>query len=75
MQIGILDWAWIDHCFREFGSTITIGYPFDDAWPTLIGHYGLKWAGAAPWQIFQTPDDPRQVRLFEAAFADQHLCE
>ena len=24
----------------------------------------MQWSGAAPWQVFQTPDDPREVRLF-----------
>jgi 4-hydroxy-tetrahydrodipicolinate synthase len=64
MKIGLLDWTWIDECFRLFGDKIFISYPFDDAWPIFIRHYGMQWSGAAPWQIFQTPDDPREVRLF-----------
>jgi len=64
MKIGILDWAWMDECFRLFGDKILIGYPFDDAWPIFIRKYGMQWSGCAPWQVFQTPDDPREVRLF-----------
>jgi 4-hydroxy-tetrahydrodipicolinate synthase len=64
MKIGILDWAWMDECFRLFGDKILISYPFDDAWPVFIRNYGMQWSGAAPWQVFQTPDDPREVRLF-----------
>jgi 4-hydroxy-tetrahydrodipicolinate synthase len=64
MKIGILDWAWIDECFRLFGDKILISYPFDDAWPTFISKYGMQWSGCAPWQVFQTPDDPREIRLF-----------
>ena len=64
MKIGTLDWAWIDACFRLFGDNILISYPFDDAWPIFIRKYGMQWSGAAPWQISQTPDDPREVRLF-----------
>ena len=64
MKIGILDWAWMDECFRLFGDKILISYPFDDAWPTFIGKYGMQWSGSAPWQVFQTPDDSREVRLF-----------
>ncbi len=64
MKIGMLDWAWIDECFRLFGDKILIGYPFDDAWPILIRKYGMQWAASAPWQTFQTPDDAREIRLF-----------
>jgi dihydrodipicolinate synthase/N-acetylneuraminate lyase len=64
MKIGILDFAWIDECYRLFGDTILISYPFDDAWPVFIRKYGMQWSGAAPWQVFQTPDDPREVRMF-----------
>jgi 4-hydroxy-tetrahydrodipicolinate synthase len=54
----------MDECFRLFGDKILISYPFDDAWPIFIRRYGMKWSGAAPWQVFQTPHDPREVRLF-----------
>jgi len=64
MKIGTLEWAWIDECFRLFGDKICISYPFDDAWPILIRKYGMQWSGASPWQMFQTPDNPRQVRMF-----------
>ena len=64
MKIGTLDWAWIDECFRLFGDRMLIGYPFDDGWPVLIRHYGMQWAASAPWAGFQTPDDPREIRLF-----------
>ncbi len=64
MKIGVLEWTWIDECFRRFGDRLLISYPFDDAWPVLIRKYGMQWAGAAPWHNFQTPDDQREVRLF-----------
>lgn len=64
MKIGIMDWAWMAECFRLFGDKILISYPFDDAWPIFIVKYGMQWSGCAPWQVFQTPDDPREVRLF-----------
>lgn len=64
MKIGVLEWTWIDECFRLFGDHVLISYPFDDAWPTLIRHYGMQWSGAAPWHNFQSAEDPRAVRLF-----------
>ena len=64
MKIGIMDWAWMDECFRLFGNKILISYPFDDGWPIFIRKYGMQWSGSAPWQVMQTPDDPREVRLF-----------
>ena len=64
MKIGIMDYAWMDECFRLFGDKILISHPFDEGWPIFIKHYGMQWSGCAPWQVFQTPDDPREVRLF-----------
>jgi 4-hydroxy-tetrahydrodipicolinate synthase len=64
LKIGVLEWHWIDACFRLFGDRVLISYPFDDAWPTLIRKYGMQWSGAAPWHNMQTEDDPRAVRLF-----------
>jgi 4-hydroxy-tetrahydrodipicolinate synthase len=65
MKIGVLEWVWIDACFRLFGDSVLISYPFDDAWPTLINKYGMQWSGAAPWYNMQTREDPREVRLFD----------
>ncbi len=65
MKIGVIEYAWMDECFRLFGDKIMIGHPFDEAWPIFIQNYGMQWSGSAPWQVFQTPDDPRQLRLFE----------
>jgi len=64
MKIGVIEYAWMDECFRLFGDKIMISHPFDEAWPIFIRNYGMQWSGSAPWQIFQTPEDPRQVRLF-----------
>ncbi len=65
LKIGVLEWTWIDECFRLFGDDILISYPFDDAWPTMIGKYNMQWSGAAPWHNMQTADDPRQVNMFK----------
>lgn len=65
LKIGVIEWTWIDECFRLFGERALISYPFDDAWPTLIGKYGMQWSGAAPWHNMQTAADPRMVRMFD----------
>ncbi|MBM5812577.1 MAG: dihydrodipicolinate synthase family protein [Gammaproteobacteria bacterium] len=64
MKIGLLEWTWIDACFRLFGERVLISYPFDDAWPTFIRKYGMRWSGAAPWHNYQTAEDQRCVRMF-----------
>lgn len=64
MKIGVMDWAWIDECFRLFGDKILIDYPVDDGWPVFIRKYGMQWSGQTPWQCLQTPDDPIEVKMF-----------
>jgi 4-hydroxy-tetrahydrodipicolinate synthase len=54
----------MDECFRTFGDQVLISYPFDDAWSIFVCKYGQQWAGSGLYQIMQTPDDPREVRLF-----------
>jgi hypothetical protein len=49
LKIGVIEWTWIDECFRLFGERVLISYPFDDAWPTLIRKYGM-WSGPHPAQ-------------------------
>ncbi len=65
LKFGVLEWTWFDECFRLFGDRVLISYPFDDAWPTMIRHYGMQWSGAAPWHNYQTAENPRAVRMFE----------
>ncbi len=71
MKIGVIDYAWMDECFRLFGDRLLISHPFDEAWPIFIRNYGMQWSGSAPWQIFQTPDDPREIRLFRLIQEDR----
>lgn len=77
LKIGVVEWTWIDECFRRFGDRVLISYPFDDAWPTLIGKYGMQWSGAAPWHNMQTATDPRMVRMWELMVAGRmdEACE
>jgi len=65
MKVGANDLAWIDECFRLFGDRMLCGYTWDDGWPTYIRKYGMQFAASAPYQVFQSPDDPREVRLFQ----------
>lgn len=65
MKIGVLEWTWIDECFRLFGDRLLISHPFDDAWPMMIRKYDMQWSGAAPWHNMQTEDDPRAVNAFK----------
>ncbi len=69
LKIGVIEWTWIDECFRRFGDRVLISYPFDDAWPTLIHKYGMQWSGAAPWHNMQTAANPRMVRMWKLVCA------
>ncbi len=71
MKIGVIEYAWMDECFRLFGDRVLISHPFDEAWPVFIRNYGMQWSGSAPWQIFQTPEDRREVRLFDLIQTDR----
>ncbi len=64
MKAGISDYTWLQECFRLFGDKVLISYPHDDVWAIFIRDYGMQWSGSGLFHVFQTPDDQREVRLF-----------
>ncbi|NLM46348.1 MAG: dihydrodipicolinate synthase family protein [Firmicutes bacterium] len=53
-------------CFHLVGEQILVADPVPSAWFTTIPNYGQQWAGAAPFYNTQTPEDQRNVKLFNA---------
>ncbi|MBN1832557.1 MAG: dihydrodipicolinate synthase family protein [Deltaproteobacteria bacterium] len=50
--------------FRLIGDRVLVNDPVQTNWPITIPQYGQQWAGAGPYDIFQTADNPRMVNLF-----------
>jgi 4-hydroxy-tetrahydrodipicolinate synthase len=53
-------------CFELAGDRILVADPMPTAWPVTIPKYGQQWAGAGPFYGSQTPEDQRNVKLFNA---------
>jgi 4-hydroxy-tetrahydrodipicolinate synthase len=53
-------------CFHLVGDKILVADPMPSAWFTTIPNYGQQWAGAGPFYSTQTPEDQRNVKLFNA---------
>ncbi len=52
------------HCFEMVGDKILVGDAMPDRWFVTIPKYGQQWAGAGPFYGSQTPEDQRNVKLF-----------
>lgn len=53
-------------CFHLVGEQILVADPMPGAWFTTIPNYGQQWAGAGPFYSTQTPEDQRNVKMFNA---------
>ncbi len=58
--------AYTIQCFRLVGQQILVADPMPSAWYTTIPNYGQQWAGAGPFYGSQTPEDQRNVKMFNA---------
>ena len=64
MKYGTLSNAGFAECQRLCGDKILIQDPFEGNWPVWIENYGMQWAGAGPYDYFQTAENPRLVNYF-----------
>jgi 4-hydroxy-tetrahydrodipicolinate synthase len=65
LKIGVLDDpGYIADVFRLVGDKILVQSPIEDNWPITVPQYGQQWAGAGAYDPYQTPDNPRLVRMF-----------
>ena len=58
--------TYVLECFHLIGQQICVADPMPSSWFTTIPNYGQQWAGAGPFYSTQTPEDQRNVKLFNA---------
>jgi 4-hydroxy-tetrahydrodipicolinate synthase len=56
--------AYAAEAFRLVGDKILVQCPQETMWPITVPKYGQQWAGAAPYDMFQSPDNPQFVNYF-----------
>jgi len=59
------------HVFAAVGEQLLINDPLDNAWAFIVGDHGAQWAGAMGYDMWQTQDDQRVVRMFNHFRAGQ----
>jgi 4-hydroxy-tetrahydrodipicolinate synthase len=57
--------AFTAHCFHLVGDKILVNDPIPERWPITVPKCGQQWAGAGPFTLYQTPENPRIVRMFD----------
>ena len=50
--------------FRLVGDKILVNCPGDLMWPITVPKYGQQWAGASNYDVYQSPDNPCMVKMF-----------
>jgi 4-hydroxy-tetrahydrodipicolinate synthase len=64
MKRGVVDMAHTMECIRRFGDVVMLNQPMISWWPVCVMELGMKWAGSAPYEYLQTPENPRLVEHF-----------
>ena len=59
------------HVFQKAGERLLVNDPLDSAWAYVVGDKGAQWAGAMGYDLWQTKDDQRVVRMFNHFRAGQ----
>jgi 4-hydroxy-tetrahydrodipicolinate synthase len=57
--------AFTAQCFHLVGNEILVNDPLPDRWPITVPKCGQQWAGAGPFTLYQTPENPRMVMMFD----------
>jgi len=52
-------------CFHLVGDKLLVNDPIPERWFLTVPKCGQQWAGASPFYMFQTPEKPRMVRMFD----------
>lgn len=55
-------------CIHLMGDRICVADPMPSSWFATITKFGQQWAGAGPFYGSQTPENPRNVNLFNALY-------
>ncbi len=56
--------AFTAQCFHLVGDRLLVNDPIPERWFLTIPKCGQQWAGASPFYMFQTPENPRMVSMF-----------
>lgn len=64
LKIGSNDFAYMDACFRAMQGQIQVNTPLPGLAPTMHKAYGQQWAGAATYEVYQSPEHPYCVNFF-----------
>jgi len=57
--------AFTAECFHRVGDTVLVNDPIPERWFFTVAKCGQQWSGPSPFYMFQTPDNPRMVRMFD----------
>jgi 4-hydroxy-tetrahydrodipicolinate synthase len=57
--------AFTAQCIHLVGDQILVTDSLPDRWPVLVNQYHQQWGGPGPFYMFQTPENPRMVRMFD----------
>ena len=52
-------------CFHAVGDRLLVNDPIPERWFFTVPKCGQQWSGASPFYMFQTPENPRMVRMFD----------
>ncbi|MEW5736211.1 MAG: dihydrodipicolinate synthase family protein [Thermodesulfobacteriota bacterium] len=64
VKLGVLDPSHNAHCFELCGQKALLAAVFPDLWNVFVRKYGQQWAGSAPYEVFQDPDNHLLVDQF-----------
>lgn len=64
MKLGVSDISHNLECIRLSGRKVMLNTPVVSWWPLFVLELGVQWAGSAPYDYMQTPDNPRLVEHF-----------
>lgn len=65
IKVGILMADYVFEVLRRCGDDILVQCPWDRWVPMLVTEYGTQWMGAGPYEVFQSPEKPYLVRMFD----------
>ncbi len=72
LKVGSNDFAYIDACFRTCGDRVQVNTPLPGLAPAMHKAYGQQWAGAATYEVYQSPEHPYCVNFFNHVLAGEY---
>lgn len=64
LKIGLLEPGFIEEAFARVGDSLVIQFPWERWWPLAVRNFGLQFAGAGAYELFQSPEKPYLVDYF-----------